>query len=625
MQKRFDKKNNFFLPALKQKNNSLTNKRISLKWFLAIICMGLATTFFFVLALFATTHGRIQLSKLAKADVKLLFNSKYGIQRDRFAPIVPVQRFGFKKIIDVGVSRKALNNSVILPQKFEVVHLSLSEINTGRFKYPTFNPLNLFGTTKSSTFSNNIEQLYDGKVDSEIIFKKLKFDPNKIPSLATNKLSNMEIQLNVRKNFNRFNDGSISINNIPLNYLKNNTKEDILNINKNAPLNITYIRESDSNNNNYSYTEDLLPFDKTKSIIDILSVANYTNMYAQKAAIALHNILTTEQLNKGTVIRLGLETDDKGDIIIIRASLYDNDKHLATVAMNDEDNFEKAAEPEATSILTKALKGNIPSVRSMEGLSIPLYDSIYRASLNYNLSPKLIEQMLRILASDINLQSSTTNNDAINLFYPAPIKGQEPEDIIYIQAIINDKTHKYYRYKALNGNVEYFNAEGTSAKPFLLRKPVPNAHFSSPFGARRHPILGNVRMHTGVDWAAPIHSIIVAAGDGVITKMGPMPGYGNHTEIQHANGYMSSYSHQSGFAAGMKPGVHVRQGQVIGYIGSTGLSTGAHCHFEILVNGLRVNPMRVHIPSGKILKDKDLILFQQKRASIDALLTAHNF
>ena len=127
-------------------------------------------------------------------------------------------------------------------------------------------------------------------------------------------------------------------------------------------------------------------------------------------------------------------------------------------------------------------------------------------------------------------------------------------------------------------------------------------------------------MHTGVDWAAPQGSPIIAAGDGVVTKMGFMRGYGNHTEVQHANGFMTSYSHQSRFATNIHPGVHVKQGQIIGYVGSTGLSTGAHCHFEVVVNGTKVDPMRVRLPNNNNLKGKELKSFEHLRDHINDLL-----
>ena len=135
---------------------------------------------------------------------------------------------------------------------------------------------------------------------------------------------------------------------------------------------------------------------------------------------------------------------------------------------------------------------------------------------------------------------------------------------------------------------------------------MPNGQFRSGFGMRRHPILGYVKMHTGVDWAAPSGTPILAAGNGVIEKSGWAGGYGRQTIIRHPNGYETSYNHQSAFAKWVKPGVKVRQGQVIGYVGASGLATGAHLHYELIVNGTKVDPMRVRLPNGKILKGDDL-------------------
>lgn len=135
-----------------------------------------------------------------------------------------------------------------------------------------------------------------------------------------------------------------------------------------------------------------------------------------------------------------------------------------------------------------------------------------------------------------------------------------------------------------------------------------------------HPVLGYFKMHTGVDWAAPSGTPIIAAGNGVVEKAGWAGGYGKQTVIQHANGYETAYNHQSRIADGIKPGVKVRQGQLIGYVGSTGLSTGNHLHFEIAVNGAKVDPMRVRLPVGKSLKGDDLVAFERERRRIDDLL-----
>src|SRR5690606_32180026 len=178
----------------------------------------------------------------------------------------------------------------------------------------------------------------------------------------------------------------------------------------------------------------------------------------------------------------------------------------------------------------------------------------------------------------------------------------------------------FYRFQMEDGVVDYFDEEGRSARQFLLRNPVPNGRFTSGFGGRRHPVLGYTRMHTGVDWAAPRGTPIIAVGNGVVEEAGWSGGYGRQTIIRHANGYKSSYSHQNAIAEGVTEGARVRQGQVSGYVGSTGLSTGNHLHYEMIVNGTKVDPMRVRLPVERALKGEELEVFLKERERIDELL-----
>ena len=180
---------------------------------------------------------------------------------------------------------------------------------------------------------------------------------------------------------------------------------------------------------------------------------------------------------------------------------------------------------------------------------------------------------------------------------------------------------RYYRFQdPETGYVDYYDETGKSAKQFLLRQPVPNGKFRSPFGMRRHPVTRVRKMHTGVDWSAPRGTPILAAGNGVVEKAGWAGGYGRQTILRHANGYKTSYSHQTGFAKRAQTGARVRQGQVIGNVGSTGLSTGPHLHYEVIVNGNKVNPMKIKLPSGKVFRGDELVAFEAERDRIDALL-----
>ena len=153
-----------------------------------------------------------------------------------------------------------------------------------------------------------------------------------------------------------------------------------------------------------------------------------------------------------------------------------------------------------------------------------------------------------------------------------------------------------------------------------MRNPVKGGRYTSGFGPRIHPLLGIARMHTGVDWAAPPGTPILAAGDGTVEAVGQQGGYGNYIRIRHANGFSTGYGHLSRYADGLEPGINVKQGQVIGYVGSTGLSTGPHCHYEILVNNQFVNPMTIQVPRGLQLTGRQLAEFQKERRRVDALM-----
>jgi murein DD-endopeptidase MepM/ murein hydrolase activator NlpD len=187
------------------------------------------------------------------------------------------------------------------------------------------------------------------------------------------------------------------------------------------------------------------------------------------------------------------------------------------------------------------------------------------------------------------------------------------------------ETHRFYRFRDSDGGVDFYDAEGSTSRKFLTRRPVrgENVRITSGYGPRRHPLLMTAKMHTGVDWAAAQGTPIMAAGDGVIEEAGAKGEYGNYIRIRHANGYKTAYGHMSRYAAGASAGVRVRQGQIIGYVGSTGLSSGPHCHFEVLVNGAHVNPMSIQVPNDRQLSGKELADFKREKTRIDELMRRH--
>lgn len=232
--------------------------------------------------------------------------------------------------------------------------------------------------------------------------------------------------------------------------------------------------------------------------------------------------------------------------------------------------------------------------------------------------------MIRIYSYDVDFQRRAQAGDSFEVFYAGDDETTptiEKDDVLYASLTVGGETKKYYRFQTPDdGVVDYYDESGKSAKKFLVRKPVNNAIMRSGFGARRHPILGYTKMHTGVDWATAYGTPIFASGNGVIEKAEWEGGYGKYIRIKHNNGYETAYGHMSAFAKGIEPGKRVRQGQVIGFVGSTGQSTGAHVHYEILVNGRFVDPMRVRLPRGRSLDGPMMASFEKERNRIDTLM-----
>jgi murein DD-endopeptidase MepM/ murein hydrolase activator NlpD len=264
-----------------------------------------------------------------------------------------------------------------------------------------------------------------------------------------------------------------------------------------------------------------------------------------------------------------------------------------------------------------------------DGSGVRLYQSIYETALRNKVPMPVIDDMIRIYSYDVDFQRRVQPGDSFDVFYAGEDEGTnnsaEKTEVLYAALTVGGETKKYYRFQTPDdGIVDYYDETGKSAKKFLVRKPVNEAIMRSGFGARRHPILGDIRMHTGVDWATAYGTPIFAAGNGAIEKIGWEGGYGKYIRVKHNNGYETAYGHMSAFAKGMEVGKRVRQGQVIGFVGSTGASTGAHVHYEILVNGRFVDPMRVKLPRGRALEGPMMAGFEKERDRLDGMMNSRN-
>lgn len=259
-----------------------------------------------------------------------------------------------------------------------------------------------------------------------------------------------------------------------------------------------------------------------------------------------------------------------------------------------------------------------------DGKGTRLYQSIYETSLRNQIPRPVIDELIRIYSYDVDFQRKVQAGDSFDVLYAGEEETPGVEtrnDVLFASLTVGGEVKKFYRFQTTDDNItDYYDETGKSAKKFLVRKPVNEAVMRSGFGARKHPILGYLKMHTGVDWSASHGSPIFAAGNGEVEKVGWEGGYGKYVRLRHANGYETAYGHMTAFAKGIEPGVRVRQGQVIGFVGSTGLSTGAHVHYEVLVNGRFVDPMRIKLPRGRALDGPALAGFEQERDRLDNMM-----
>ncbi len=306
---------------------------------------------------------------------------------------------------------------------------------------------------------------------------------------------------------------------------------------------------------------------------------------------------------------------------VVRVALLNEGRIEAIAAVNDRGAFVSVPVPRDEEEPKK--KSDEDEEAENEPESGPrLYESLYETAMRHDMPRALIDEMVRIFASDVDFQRRVSGGDSLEVIYTDADEGEGSRtEILSATLTIGGEARRVYRFHSPeDGLIDFFDDQGKSLKKFLLRKPITEGEMRSGFGMRFHPILRYSKMHTGVDWSNRIGTPILAAGNGTIAMADWSSGYGRRIEIQHANGYMTTYSHLSGFARGIQEGARVRQGQVIGYLGSSGLSTGPHLHYEVMVNGNFVNPMRIKVPRGRELEGRALAEFRRQRDEIDGLI-----
>lgn len=607
-------------------------REVSARWLSGTFLTGLTSSVLMGVALFAALDGREQLAtppEIARAGATAP-NSQAGeaAKTTRLVVTRSAPKARDRRRMEVSMMSRVGDRDVVRIQPFVQVKMALAAGHTTGRSYPAFDPLDVFAEDGAAAVAAAAPTgvIYGAKVESEVSLRTVDFPIETAAFDEKSALSADEIEGVVRETGLALSDGAVQV--AALHYVDPERFGQSLggaplaqSFARIIPENVSKAVRAPLDDVSAGFSEDFLPIRADKPIRDAFKEAGYDEAMAAGMVEALESQLRGPGLKQGSLLRIGVESTGATNRIV-RCSLYDGKQHILSIAVDDRDQFVPADEPESTPELAAAFDDSPAPVRARGDLP-SVYDGIYRAAFSYGMSRPMTQQLVKLMASDVDFQSRLNPADRIEAFFSQPEDddtASADSELLYVKATFSGNTRTLYRFQMADGAVDYFDEDGRSAKQFLLRNPVPNGRFNNGFGGRRHPILGYTRMHTGVDWSAPRGTPIIAAGNGTVEKAGWTGGYGRQTIIRHANGYQTSYSHQSGLANGVVPGARVRQGQVIGYVGSTGLSTGNHLHYELIVNGNKVDPMRVRLPVGRVLKGEELEAFKAERDRVDTLL-----
>jgi murein DD-endopeptidase MepM/ murein hydrolase activator NlpD len=369
-------------------------------------------------------------------------------------------------------------------------------------------------------------------------------------------------------------------------------------------------------------SERILTVKERTPLNDVMRRNGFTDVMIAAIDATLQNVFPSTELPAGARLRILFGPSRTSNTLIpYRLSIYlhddanDTDVHRATVALTDKGQYVLGLAPAEIEFPEEDTEevnvANLPSV----------YRSIWETGRKHDLDDATIERIIGMYAYDVDMTKKIAAGDTIEILKSVP-DAEGRSELLYVGLTLGNTTRQLYRFGTDDGVIDFYDPDGETGKRFLTRRPLEGGGtLRSRFGYRIHPIFKSRRLHTGVDLAARTGTPIYAAGDGVIQYYKWQSGYGNKVEIQHVNGYETAYGHMSRYVDGLSAGSRVRQGQIIGYVGSTGQSTGPHLHFEIKINGNLVDPLSVKLPKDNVLPPQYEGQFAQTMAQINDLMT----
>ncbi|MHA1549475.1 MAG: M23 family metallopeptidase [Alphaproteobacteria bacterium] len=609
-------------------------RSVSWRWLAGTVLTGVTSILLMGTALTAALNNPNQFATLpASIAAGFALNQQgFGQKGDRVQPAE--ERVSNRQILQVSTVTRQGERDFIRLRPFARIDAGLSP-RRGELAaaVPAYDALRIFADTSApeppatgpeTTVASDDDQLYGANVDGEVAVRVSAFPAERPDLEPTVNFTSAEAEQIVRLHVRGTSGSRASLALAFASAVA--SEEDVLSLDSLTPgvsiipENLSSITKSGAGS---GLSETVVAARSRDDLLAVLAGKGTTEEEVSQMVAALSRLVDVDNLSASGRIRIGqaAAADDAAGPRTMRVSVYRDGAHQATIARNDGGFFVRADEP--SSLFNVFANAELePEPQTSGGSTI--YQAVYEAALGQEIPGPLIDQLVRIFAFDVDFQARTSAGDSLDVFHSLPDKDDVSSggpEILYAALTHDGVAKRFYRFRTPDdGVVDYYDQEGKSAKKFLLRKPVTEGRMRSRYGMRRHPVLGVRRLHAGVDYAAKRGTPILAAGNGVVKQARRSSGYGNFTVIRHTNGYETAYAHQNRFAKGMKKGARVRQGQVIGYVGSTGLSTGPHLHYEIRVNGKAVNPLRIRLPRGRVLQGELLTGFERERQRIDKLL-----
>ncbi|MGP0060920.1 MAG: peptidoglycan DD-metalloendopeptidase family protein [Beijerinckiaceae bacterium] len=613
-------------------------RRVSARWLWGTILTGFAGMVLLGAAVYAALDHQSNFAEaptsaqLPRKEADTGINPRKGDRLVKAVDIVAArQRFRLPTPIKVG------DKEVMKTHSFTHIETTLLAASAGfTDEVPPFNPLQLLADIHSNPVDIAAEPVQD---DAEVSWATRDLAAQYISLAAV--LSPDEVQAQVAEHIK----SSISAGNSPLSLPPqlllmrtshaNAATGTLAYANMNDPIttsrfsaievrmvpeNVTIVPRPNDAHETTQMEQRLVVIRHGETLDDVLRAAGIPRERIEAIVAAFAPKRGEPVVPEGRRLKLLFaDLDGSGrNMTLARISVYSGEALETTIALRDQGDYLMISglEPGA-----KKTTANNEADDDDEDAGMRLYDSVYETALKQEIPRPIINDLIRMFANDVDFQRAVSSGDSFVVFYDEGDEGENRNELLYASITTRNETFRYYRFQAADDSlVDFYDQNGRSTRKFLVRTPIVAGRLTSGFGVRYHPILGYSRPHTGVDWAAPIGTQIFAAGNGTIISAGWDSGYGRRIEIQHANGYVTTYNHLSGFARGVAEGARVRQGQIIGYLGQSGLATGPHLHYEVLVNGHFVDPMRVKLARTREFNGPMLAEFKRARDRIDALM-----